>query len=395
MPQPLRRALQPLWQHWPPAHADLCPPQDESAMASILAAYRVFGRADARTLALELAETDPDVEIASAEAPLPHDGTPVTLPAQWQRISRVVLAWPLYYPPLWPLYDAMVRAIAPAAGVEIAVPDALWARAAALYMSWRGSPYAQRVRFLCLPTDDIWIRDYGPLAGRASDGEPVLVDTLFDPLPNYPQARDNAFNRAYAAHYHMAYQPLPLHFEGGNLWSDGVGTLLISEQVFASNSYLTRDSLLALLHKTFRLQKVIITPRLPLEETGHIDLLIKLVAETTIFLSAPTATTSHAVRRAERLLRRATNARSRPYDVALLPTPPLYMNWGVYPVRRSYTNALTVNGHVLVPTYGLPTDDIALRLYEQAFPGWRIVPLDSSLAIHGGGAVHCLTRDVL
>jgi agmatine deiminase len=364
-------------------------------MAAVLARYGLFAPASAHTLALELADVDADVDTAGLGQPTPHDSTPVTLPAQWQRISRVVLAWPLYYPPLWPLYDTLVRAIAPAAAVEIAVPNALWARAAALYMTWRGSPYAQRVRFLCLPTDDVWIRDYGPLVGRAADGEPVLVDPRFDPLPNYPQGRDDAFNRAYAAHYNMRYQPLPLHFEGGNLWSDGVGTLLISEQVFASNPYLTRERLLALLHKTFRLQKVIITPRLPLEETGHIDLLLKLVDETTIFLSAPAATTSHAVRRAARLLQRTTNARSRPYEVALLPTPPLYMNWGVYPVRRSYTNALTVNGHVLVPTYGLPTDDAALRLYEQALPGWRIVPIDSSLCIHGGGAVHCLTRDIL
>ena len=90
----------------------------------------------------------------------------------------------------------------------------------------------------------------------------------------------------------------------------------------------------------------------------------------------------------------STNAAGQPYRVFELPNPPRYRNWGFFAVWRSYTNALTVNGRVLVPVFGIPTDSEALAVYHEAMPDFDIIPIDCSASANGGGAVHCLTKEV-
>jgi agmatine deiminase len=198
----------------------------------------------------------------------------------------------------------------------------------------------------------------------------------------------------WAAHRNIPMQPLDLHTEGGNIWSDGQGTLLMSNQIFISNPYYDRDRLLEYLHTVFEFEKLIITPRLTLEETGHVDLLLKLAsADTALVARADSFSTGEVLRKTRRLLERESNAKGQPYRVIELPNPSLYMNWFSYPIRRSYTNALTVNGRVLVPVYGITLDEIALRTYADAMPDYEIIPIDSHIGINGGGAVHCMTKE--
>ncbi len=78
-----------------------------------------------------------------------------------------------------------------------------------------------------------------------------------------------------------------------------------------------------------------------------------------------------------------------------LPALAPYMNWGVYAIWRSYTNSLTVNGRVLVPVFRARQDEQALAVYKSAMPDYEIVPIDCSQAANGGGAVHCLTKEVV
>ena len=141
--------------------------------------------------------------------------------------------------------------------------------------------------------------------------------------------------------------------------------------------------------------KLITVPPLWREETQHIDLLIKLADAQTVLVGAPTPLfNASRLRRAADILRRATNAEGQPYRVIELPMPQPYLNWGMYPIWRSYTNALTVNDRVLVPTFGLPSDASALAIYRAAMPDHTVIPIDCRAAANGGGAVHCLTKEV-
>ncbi|QPC83263.1 agmatine deiminase family protein [Phototrophicus methaneseepsis] len=378
-----------------PAYIDRHPPQYPAEIARYLADEGIIPGGDPNDI-MTLLNNAPSPATADLSARAPaHDGSPVRIPAQWEHTERVLMSWGTIYPPLWPMHAQMAEAISQVAEVEILVTSELWARAIWAYLQQRGQANMAHITPLILPTNDIWIRDYGPIMGEAADGHKVALNPVYAVLPQYPQSLDDGMVTAWTAYHGIPVQPLALHTEGGNLWSDGQGTLIMSEQIFYSNRSYNRRTLEAYLHTVIDYDKLIITPRLTLEETGHVDLLVKLAKAATVFVSANTsATTYQALNKVKRLFERETNAQGMPYQVIELPTPPLYLNWVTYTIRRAYTNALTVNGRVLVPVYGIPEDDIALRTYEAAMPGFEIIPIESAVGINGGGAVHCMTKEV-
>lgn len=392
-----------------PVAEDRDPPREAGRMARYLARFGLLGTDDQAAIRARLEQGGARIEYAPdplkpVERVYPPDrpqvnfggGGPVSLPAQWEPVESIIVNWPILYPPLWPMYAQMVEAIAPAAGVIVTIPADMWAQAAHLFLMERGKlPPNAPITFLNLPTDDVWVRDYGPIVGFNDSGVRVAVDAHYQRHKNLPQQRDDEMLIRWAAHTGTPVFPLGLKTEGGNLWSDGAGTLMMTEQIFRSNKQYTRQTIIDHLHTVLNFDRLIITPYMRLETTGHIDLLVKLVNANTLLISAPTTRTS-----AERLERTAdifkaeTNARGERYTLIELPTPPLYINWLVYFIRRSYTNALTVNGRVLVPVYNLKTDEAALRIYADAMPDHTIIPIDCETGANGGGAVHCLTKDI-
>jgi agmatine/peptidylarginine deiminase len=223
----------------------------------------------------------------------------------------------------------------------------------------------------------------------------VAVAGHYQPWPQYPQAADNAMALRWAAHEAMAAQQLPLYAEGGNLLSDGAGTLVMSDRFERRDSPVSLDELHQHLHAVFDFEKLIITPHLDEEITGHVDLLVKLAdAQTVLVSEAGESINLEKFAQTIDLFENETNAAGIPYRVLRLPFLPPYYNWGLYPIWRSYTNSLTVNGRVLVPVYGEKADETALALYADTLPQYEIIPIDCQVVINGGGAVHCLTKEI-
>lgn len=397
LPRPLHILTAPLLRPFYPVDADAGPPATPRQMATYLKRWRLLPEMDEREMRRRLTQHPARVEMTRADTAPQDVAGPLRLPAQWEPVEAVLLAWPVLYPPLWPQYAQMVAAIAPVARVAVLVPRPTWASGIRLYIEDMAGVTADRIDYLYLPTDDIWIRDYGPFVCQDDEGQPAVVEAIFDPLPAYPQQLDDAMPDRWAAHHHMPACRLDLHAEGGNFWSDGDGTLIVSEHLFARHQHLRREAVLERLHAAFAFDRLIVTPYLHAEETGHVDLLVKLADAQTVLVtesSAALGINAPRVLEAASVFRRETNARGQPYRIIELPALPRYRNWGVYNVWRSYTNALTVNGRVLVPTYGEPADDIALAVYQHAMPDYEILPIDSQASINGGGAVHCLTKEV-
>jgi agmatine deiminase len=396
MPALLKPLVEPIFNRAYPVHADKRAPQDPHEMARFMADWAIIPDADLQSLATAIHSIEPPIETADmSKSPSLHDGSPVRIPAQWEKSERILMSWGRIYPGVWQMHAQMAEAISQVAIAEILVPTELWGRAVAVYLESRGPARMENIHFTILPTNDIWIRDYGPIIGLAKDGRHVALNAIYDVLPQYPQEDDNGMVNRWAAHRNIPVQPLNLHTEGGNLWSDGQGTLIMSNQIFSSNPSYDRDRLLEYLHSVIDFEKLIITPRLTLEETGHVDLLVKLAsADTALVARADSFSTGEALRKTKRLLERETNAKGQPYRLIELPTPSLYMNWFTYPIRRGYTNALTVNGRVLVPVFGITLDDAVLKAYADAMPDYEIIPIDSRVGINGGGAVHCMTKEV-
>lgn len=401
----VKSILTPLYKRVYPLQEDVTPPQTPAEMADYLATYKLLGNQDKAHIQTLLAESSPQVDHAPTQPrPLNYRdinaeaSAKIRVPAQWESAEAILLNLPILYPPLWEAYAQMIEAITPVAQVTITVPTAMWAQGAAVYLRERGTlsdaQWAQ-VRFLVVPTDDIWVRDYGPIVGFNGDGHRVAVNAYYNRHKQYPQQRDDGMVNYWSAQTETPLLPLGLKTEGGNLLSDGQGTLLMSEAIFHSNPQFNRETLEAHLHTIFDFKKLIITPRMRYESTGHIDLLVKLADAQTVMISAPTDRTSKSqLQETIALFERETNAQGQPYRIVQLPTPPLYLNWFTYPIRRSYTNSLTVNGRVLVPVYNLDTDAQALQIYRETLPDYEIIPIDLEVGVNGGGAVHCMTKEI-
>jgi agmatine deiminase len=392
-PVGIKQALYALYPALYPVRYDHHPPSSSADIADFL---RRFALLPSATSASIESITPPIIPpVASSQPAYPPK---IRLIAQWEQLEAVLMSWCIFYPRIWSLHADMVRAIIPVAQVHIIVPNEWWARAVWAYLSERGhlGDNAHQVKFIIIPTDDVWIRDYGPMLGYDADGQRGGVKAVYDHLPYYPQGRDNAMPLAWSTHTQTPLMPLDLHIEGGNLLTDGMGTLFTTQKTLVANpQFATYADLQAYLHRVLNFDKLIITPRMRIERTGHIDLLMKLLDEKTVMLSTPSSKWDTArLDEVMSIFKAQTNAKGDRYHIIELPTPPLYFNWLVYPIRRSYTNALTVNGRILVPIYQSKTDDIAIRRYEDHAKGYQIIPIDCSVGINGGGAIHCMTREV-
>ena len=58
----------------------------------------------------------------------------------------------------------------------------------------------------------------------------------------------------------------------------------------------------------------------------------------------------------------------------------------------SYTNFYIGNTVVLAPVFKDLNDEEALRILGNCFPGRRVVGIDCSDIIYGGGTIHCVTQ---
>jgi agmatine deiminase len=73
--------------------------------------------------------------------------------------------------------------------------------------------------------------------------------------------------------------------------------------------------------------------------------------------------------------------------------PPLLEHQGVR-VPASYANFYIANGVVLVPVFGIPSDERALSILTEVFPRREVVGIPSRALVAGLGAVHCLTQQL-
>ena len=79
------------------------------------------------------------------------------------------------------------------------------------------------------------------------------------------------------------------------------------------------------------------------------------------------------------------------FRVLKLPMPdPVVGTEGRLPA--SYANFYIANEVVIVPVFGQEKDLAALEVIGSAFPGRRVVGVDSTAMVHGLGAVHCSSQ---
>jgi len=314
-------------------------------------------------------------------------------PAEWAPQAALFTAFPSH-PGLWgddleparAEVAAMVRALATGVQVHL-LADGAEALAAA-----RTAVGAAATVHDCA-FGDIWLRDTAPLflgGGRATAFRFNGWGGKYD-LPGDAGLAGRVAALAGA-------DELEAHdfvLEGGAIEGDGQGLYLTTEQCLLNpnrNPGWTRGQAEAALKHALGARRIVwLGEGLRNDHTdGHVDNLARFVAPGTVAVPvAAGADDPNAAVYAD------ARARLRAAGLVVIDIPSVgrhEVEGGIVPA--SHMNWVVSNGQVVVPLYGGPSDDAALKAVARAFPRHRVTGLRANAILTGGGSFHCITQQV-
>ncbi len=344
------------------------------------------------------------------KAPLAH-GTR-RLPAEWETQSGVMITWPHRLGD-WaaglaaadPAFAAIAAAISRHEAVHITAADAEHRRHIEELLDRHGAERT-RVRIAIAGSDDVFVRDHGPITVLTDSG-PLLLNFRFNGWGGkYRHAQDDALTRALAAQGWFGATPtldVDLVLEGGSIESDGEGTLLVTQSCLLApsrNPTLTPAEIEERLRMELGAKRVLWLHNgyLAGDDTdGHIDTLARFCdAQTIAYVQCPDRGDEHyaALKAMEDELKALRTAGGAPYRLAALPWPAAKLDADGERMPATYANFLIINGAVLVPTYADRADAQALQVLATCFPGRAVIGIDCLSLIHQHGSLHCATMQL-
>ena len=250
----------------------------------------------------------------------------------------------------------------------------------------------------CIPSNDTWVRDYGPISIKFENGY-KLLNFEFDAWGGkYEYHKDNAFSSKFCEKLNLAIPCEQIDFvlEGGNLEVNSQGELLSSVNCFSRQSNLNIRRLEKKLRTWFGIQRVYWIDCIKLEgddTDGHIDTLARFCSDEIIVYSAANNSYDQNTEMLQTLYSELKNIRQQAnnkFELVPLPLPtPIHINKQQLPA--TYANFLITNHYVLVPTFDDEQDSYALRTLQEIFPTREVIGINSLAMIQQLGGLHCAT----
>jgi agmatine/peptidylarginine deiminase len=312
--------------------------------------------------------------------PLP----PVRNCAEWEPVTGVLVRYPLGLP--HPLLIDLQQEVT----LHVIVSSGSWG-SARINLAAAGVDTAA-VAWLVKPNNSIWVRDYGPWFGFDGNGDPLIVDHVYN-RPARPY--DDLIPVEFAAQQGIPVVKHDMWHTGGNYMTDGasfsMSTDLVYNEALAANgmSPAQVDQLMA---DYYGVSAYSVVQDIETGGIHHIDTWGKFLDEETILVKEVWST--HATWAA--LEQRAALIASLPASTG--------RNYRVFRVHchdigggkpASYTNSLIVNGGIYMPAFGSPSSDSAAAdAYRAAAPGYEV----RAYAYPGwltDDALHCRAKGVM
>ncbi|MEA3370185.1 MAG: agmatine deiminase family protein, partial [Campylobacterota bacterium] len=253
--------------------------------------------------------------------------------------------------------------------------------------------------FVKYETDDTWARDCSTLSvGEGSQTE--LLNFTFNAWGlKFEASQDNAMNAELQKYYSKKMRTVDFVLEGGAVESNGVDTILTTSACMLNknrNAVLNAEQVTQKLNAYFGATKVLYLEHgyLAGDDTdSHIDTLARFIDTSTImYVKCKDESDEHFDEL--RLMERELQEMADKHNFKLIPLP---MSDAIcYEEERlpaTYANFLFVNGAVLVPTYGVKQDEVALKIFKDTFTQREIVEVDCSVLIRQHGSLHCVTMN--
>jgi len=351
--------------------------------------------------------------------------TRVRFPAEWEPHAATWLAWP-HFRDDWPgkfepipwVYAEIIRNLARHERVELIVNDAVSEKRARKTLD-RANALSDNVRFHRWATDRVWTRDSGctfvsqsTLSSRAERESRELASlsaihwrfNAWAKYSNYQHDQKIGGLMAKAAGAD-AIQPTfgksRMVLEGGSIDSNGMGTLLTTEECLLSrvqqrNPKMARKDYEKVFAQYLGITNVIwLGSGVTGDDThGHVDDITRFVSPDTVVTvveSDPKDPNYEPLRENIQRLRAASDQDGKSLAIIELPMPaPVIFEGRRLP--SSYGNFYIANGVVLVPVFNDPNDRVALDILADLFPERDVIGIYSGDLIWGFGAMHCMTQ---
>lgn len=329
------------------------------------------------------------------EESAPHEGTWLQWPHEYQYGKS-------YRNRLDDTWIAMTKALVPGEKVHLIVYNQTeQARVTALLN--KSGVRMEHIDFMISPTDDVWIRDNGPIYVKDKNGKLFIEDWGFNGWgnkANYQQC--NAIPASIAEKQKIERLNLNqiMINEGGSIEIDGNGTLMACKSSILNNNRnpnLTQAQAEALFTKYLGVTNFIwLAGKAGLDITDmHIDGFARFANAATIITMADEDLLYWQVPEKDiTALYKAVNEAGIPYQFVEIPLTKneVVTTYGKNMGKASYINYYIANNVVLVPNYNDPNDALANQLIQKLYPGRQVIGIDCRNLFANGGMVHCVTQ---
>ena len=264
----------------------------------------------------------------------------------------------------------------------------------------------QRIDIIELPTNDTWVRDYGPISVWR-DGELTLNDFTFNAWGMKFAADCDNLVTSRLNECGIFKMPVlncrDLVLEGGSIETDGNGTVMTTTSCLTApnrNDALSREQVEKVLLERLGCTKMLWLDHGELtgdDTDGHIDTLARFAPGGVILYAGcddPDDEHFEPLKNMEEELKQFTDVEGNHYHLIKLPLPDAIFD-EISRLPATYANFLVTNHQVLVPIYGQPEKDImACQLIGEAFPGRKVTGIDCRALICQHGSLHCATMQL-
>ena len=326
-------------------------------------------------------------------------------PAEWEKQSAVLIAWPHKTGDFSNHLESVEQSYS-----VIADTITQYQR---LIIVCRDDSHQQHIQalitnhddidFIQATVNDIWVRDTVFLSVE-KEGAITHLNFLFNGWgEKYQHQNDNALNHKLLnakPFKGRAYKDIDFILEGGSVESDGIDTILTTKQCLLNpnrNKGLTQQEIEQQLLENLGAKRVLWLDQENLsgdDTDAHIDTLARFCSANTIaYTSCKDTDDLHytSLKHMERQLQDFRNQAGEPYHLVSLPLPkPIFDEEGQQ-LPANYSNFLIINHAVLVPAYGDPMDEVALKRLTDCFPEHEIIAIPCRPLVHQYGSLHCMT----
>ncbi len=174
--------------------------------------------------------------------------------------------------------------------------------------------------------------------------------------------------------------------DGGNVTGTN-DKVIMTDRIFKDNPTYGRKQLLKELHELLQVDKLYLIPEQPGDFTGHSDGMVRFIDEKTIIIN-DYIKEKKAFYNAFEIAIHNTGL-----DYIKIPCN-VYENKNDDQANGDYINYLQMENTLIIPTFGIKEDEIAVEQFEKIFLGHKIETIDSNEIANQGGILNCITWNI-